>query len=64
MSIVPSTLRVGSVVRLAPLDDLPRHLFKVHSIHDGFVTGVALTGPLRDTYGEPETDLIEEVVTP
>ena len=57
-------LRVGAVVRLAAFDDVPSHLFKVQTMEDDCVTGVALSGPLRGQYGEPDLSLIMEVLEP
>ena len=52
----------GDVVILKAFEDVPRHLFEVEESHDDLITGVALTGPLRGSYGEPELHLIEAVI--
>lgn len=52
----------GDVVVLGAFDDVPRHLFEVAEVHEDLITGVALTGPLRGSYGEPERHLIEAVI--
>jgi len=44
----------GAVVVISAFDEAPEHDFEVHSIEDGHVTGVALTGPFAGEYGEPE----------
>jgi len=56
------TPKAGDVVVLCATDDTPRHLFEVEDVHDDLITGVALTGPLRGSYGEPELHLIEAVI--
>lgn len=61
---VTEGLAVGAVVRLKALGDLPSHLFEVQSVEEDCVTGVALCGPLKGEYGEPELSLIVEVCWP
>ena len=58
MSIDPDDLDTGAVVIIAALDDIPEHSFVVHSVEDDCVTGIALTGPLAGSYGEPPIELI------
>ena len=36
----------GMRVLIRASDDVPEHVFEVHTIEDGYVTGMALTGPL------------------
>lgn len=52
----------NDVIVLKAFEDVPRHLFEVHSIDDDHITGVALTGPLRGCYGEPDLELIEAIL--
>lgn len=54
-------MKAGDVVVIQAFDDIPEHLFEVHTIEDDHITGIALSGPLRGCYGEPELDLIKEV---
>jgi hypothetical protein len=49
-------------VVLRATEDAPRHLFEVQKVHDDLITGVALTGPLRGCYGEPDLELIEAIL--
>ena len=57
----PTRLQVGTVVLLTAFDDVPEHLFEVHSIEEDCVTGVALSGPLKGEYGEPAHAMIKAV---
>jgi len=43
-------LATGTQVRIATFDDVPEHTFDVFTVEDGFVTGVAITGPLAGEY--------------
>jgi hypothetical protein len=54
-----STLRPGVIVVIAAFDDIPEHLFRIDEVHEDFVTGIALSGPLEGEYGEPELVLIK-----
>jgi hypothetical protein len=56
-----SGLKVGVTVVLLAFDDVPEHLFLVHSVEEDCVTGVALTGPLQGSYGEPPIELIKGI---
>ena len=56
-------LRPGSIVVLRAFDDVPEHRFRIEEVHEDCVTGVALSGPLAGSYGEPSLDLILEVLT-
>ena len=40
-----SDLTPGMRVLIRAFDDVPEHVFEVHTSEDGFVTGLALTGP-------------------
>ena len=45
-------------------DDVPEHVFVIHTIEDGYVTGMALTGPFTGEYGEPDIELVLRVLSP
>ena len=53
----------GQQVMIAAFDDVPEHIFEVFTVEDGFVTGVALTGPLAGEYGEPDNEMILRVIS-
>ena len=55
-------MKPGDTVVIAAFDDVPEHLFAVDEVHDDFVTGRALTGPLAGEYGEPDRSMIVRVV--
>ncbi|AML52986.1 hypothetical protein [Falsihalocynthiibacter arcticus] len=55
-------LQSGMRVVIAAFDDIPEHLFLVSEVHDDCVGGVALTGPLEGSYGEPDLDLVLRIV--
>lgn len=57
-------MRVGDIVVIRELDDLPEHLFEVHEIHEDHITGIALSGPLAGAYGEPDIELVLRVHAP
>jgi hypothetical protein len=48
---------------IAAFDEVPEHTFEVFTVEDGFVTGVALTGPLAGEYGEPDNEMILRVIS-
>ena len=50
----PAVVRAGSIVVVAAFDEVPEHLFLVQEVFEDFVAGVAVTGPLAGSYGEPE----------
>ena len=52
------TLSPGMHVLIRGFDDVPEHVFVIHTIEDGYVTGMALTGPLAGEYGEPDIELV------
>ena len=58
-----SDLTPGMHVLLRAFDDVPEHVFELHTIEDGFVTGMALTGPLAGEYGEPDIELVLRVLS-
>jgi len=50
----------GDIVTIRAIDDIPEHLFQVEEIFEDHITGIALSGPLRGCYGEPDLELILE----
>ena len=52
----------GSIVVIAAFDDVPEHQFEVLDVHDDCVTGMALTGPLAGSYGEPPLEMVLRIV--
>ena len=52
-----SALTPGMQVLIRGFDDVPERIFEVHTIEDGFVTGMAVTGPFAREYGEPDLRL-------
>ncbi|MEP3347400.1 MAG: hypothetical protein ABJN34_07670 [Litoreibacter sp.] len=56
-------LEPGVTVTISAFDDVPEHLFLVHTVEEDCVTGVALTGPLEGAYGEPPIELIRSIQT-
>jgi hypothetical protein len=46
-------------VVIRAFEDVPSHAFLVHSVEEDCITGVALSGPLSGSYGEPDLELIE-----
>ena len=58
-----SDLTPGMHVLLRAFDDVPEHVFELHTIEDGFVTGMALTGPFAGEYGEPDIELVLRVLS-
>ena len=59
-----SDLTPGMHVLLRAFDDVPEHVFELHTIEDGFVTGMALTGPFAGEYGELDIELVLRVLSP
>ena len=59
-----SNITPGMRVLIRGFDDVPEHVFEVHTIEDGLVTGMALTGPLAGEYGEPDIELVLRVLSP
>ena len=59
-----SALTPGMHVLIRGFDEVPEHVFEVHTIEDGLVTGMALTGPLAGEYGEPDIELVMRVLSP
>ena len=44
-------------------DDIPEHEFRIEEIYEEFVTGMALSGPFAGEYGEPDIEMIVEVIS-
>lgn len=60
----PGIVSTGDVVVIGAFDDVPEHEFLVQEVYEDCVTGVALTGPLAGEYGEPEIEMILQVLGP
>ena len=58
-----SDLTPGTRVLIRAFDDVPEHVFVIHTIEDGYVTGMALTGPFAEEYGEPDIELVLRVLS-
>ena len=56
-------LRPGCIVLIAGLDDIPEHEFRIDEIYEEFVTGMALSGPFAGEYGEPDIEMIVEIIS-
>jgi len=52
-------LKPDAVVVIRAFDDVPEHLFRIHSVEEDRVTGVALSGPFAGSYGEPPLELVK-----
>ena len=59
-----SALTPGMRVLIRAFDDVPEHVFELHAIEDGYVTGMALKGPFAGEYGEPDIELVLRVHSP
>ena len=59
-----SDITPGTRVLIRGFDDVPEHVFEVHTIEDGYVTGMAVTGPFAGEYGEPDIELVLRVLSP
>ena len=62
MAVNSTELKAGVVVVIAAFDDVPEHRFRIDTVEEDCVTGVALTGPLADTYGEPQIEMIYAII--
>jgi hypothetical protein len=62
---INSTIPVkpGDVVVIRAFDEVPAHTFLVQSVEEGCITGVARSGPLCGSYGEPSLEMIEPLVS-
>ena len=56
-------IRPGDVVVIGGFDDIPDHQFQVEEVFENLVTGTVLTGPLAGEYGEPDIEMIVEVIS-
>ena len=56
-------IKPGDVVVIGGFDDIPEHQFQVEEVYEDLVTGTVLTGPLAGEYGEPEIEMIVEVIS-
>ena len=56
------TITPGCTVLIAGFDDIPAHQFLVEEVFEDCITGTALTGPLAGEYGEPDREMIVEVI--
>ena len=56
-------IKPGDVVVIGGFDDIPEHQFQVEEVFEDLVTGTVLTGPLAGEYGEPEIEMIVEVIS-
>lgn len=58
-------LSVGSIAVIKALEDnWDEHYFKIVSVEPDCITGFALSGELKGSYGEPEFSFIKEVMSP
>ena len=63
MSITLKDLSPGCIVLIAGFDDIPEHEFRIDEVYEEFVTGMALSGPFAEEYGEPDKEMITAVIT-
>ena len=56
-------IKPGDVVVIGGFDDIPDHQFRVEEVYEDLVTGTVLTGPLTGEYGEPDIEMIVEVIS-
>ena len=56
-------IKPGDVVVIGGFDDIPDHQFQVEEVQEDLVTGTVLTGPLAGEYGEPDIEMIVEVIS-
>jgi len=54
-------LKEGTIVVIRSFDDVPEHRFRIDTVEDDCVTGIALDGPFAGRYGEPYLELIKSV---
>ena len=59
-----SDLTPGMHVLIRAFDDVPEHVLELHTIEDGYITGMAVTGPFAGEYGEPDIELVLRVLSP
>ena len=56
-------IKPGDVVVIGGFDDIPEHQFQVEEVYKDLVTGTVLTGPLAGEYGEPDREMIVQVIS-
>ena len=56
-------IKPGDVVVIVGFDDIPDHQFQVEEVYEDLVMGTVLTGPLAGEYGEPDREMIVEVIS-
>ena len=56
-------IKPGDVVVIGGFDDIPEHQFQVEEVYEDLVTGTVLTGPFVGEYGEPDREMIVEVIS-
>ena len=56
-------IKPGDVVVIGGFDDIPDHKFQVEEVFEDLVTGTVLTGPFAGEYGEPDIEMIVEVIS-
>ena len=56
-------IKPGDVVVIVGFVDIPDHQFQVEEVYEDLVTGTVLTGPLAGEYGEPDREMIVEVIS-
>ncbi len=62
MEVETEDLKVGGTVIITAFGDTPEHRFLIASVEEDCVTGTALTGPLKDCYGEPPFEMIIAII--
>ena len=63
MSMTLKDLQPGCIVLIAGFDDIPEHQFQVEEVFEDLVTGTVLTGPFAGEYGEPDIEMIVEIIS-
>ena len=63
MTVTLKELHPGCIVLISAFDDIPEHQFQVEEVFDDLVTGTALTGPFAGEYGEPDIEMIVQVIS-
>ena len=56
-------IKPGDVVVIGGFDDIQDHQFQVEEVYEDLVTGTVLTGPLAGEYGEPDIEMIVEIIS-
>ena len=56
-------IRPGCIVLIEGFDDIPEHEFRIDEVYQEFVTGMALSGPFAGEYGEPDIEMIVEIIS-